>query len=106
MRHKKKMAWLIVESLWFSDKALERGIRRSEVQFLTRNFLCPMLVENTKKNHLSLTVVLIFIGQKEIPDIQLDIAGYIEDGPKLDPEDFIIDVSMAMECVLLLQESD
>ncbi|XP_027036126.1 deoxynucleoside triphosphate triphosphohydrolase SAMHD1-like isoform X2 [Pocillopora damicornis] len=30
--------------------------------------------------------------EKEIPDIQLDIAGYIEDGPKLDPEDFIIDM--------------
>ena len=69
-------------------------------------FFVPCSWKTLKKNHLSLTVVLIFIGQKEIPDIQLDIAGYIEDGPKLDPEDFIIDVSVAMECVLLLQESD
>ena len=101
------MAWLTIESLWFSDKALERGIRRSEVQFLKGTFLYPMLVENRKKKekHLSLTVVMIFIGQKEIPGIQKVMADCIEDGPKLDPEDFIIDVSMAMECVLLLQES-
>ena len=65
-----------------------------------------MLVENTKKKPSFSNSCFNFIGQKEIPDIQLDIAGYIEDGPKLDPEDFIIDVSMAMECVLLLQESD
>ena len=63
-------------------------------------------MENTKINHLSLKVVLIFIGQKEIPDIQRDIARCIKRGHTLDPEDFLIDGSMAMECVLLLHESD
>ena len=43
------MAWLTTESLWLSDKALERGILRSEVQFLTGNFPFPMLVENKGK---------------------------------------------------------
>ena len=59
-----------------------------------------------EKNHLSLKVVLIFIGQKKIPDIQRDIARCTQRGHKLDPEDFLIDVSMELECVLLLHESD
>ena len=61
-----------------------------------------MLVENTKKTYFSITVTLIFIGQEEIPDMQKGIAGCIEEGPELDPEDFVIDVSMAMECVILV----
>ena len=61
-----------------------------------------MLVENTKKTYFSITVTLIFIGQKEIPDMQLGIASCSKE---FDREDFIIDVSMAMECVILVHDS-
>ena len=68
-------------------------------------FLFPCSWKTRGKKHLSLTVVLTFIGQKEIPDIQRHMADCIKDGPKLDKEYFVIDVSMVMECVLLGHES-
>ena len=64
-----------------------------------------MLVENTKKTYFSITVTLIFIGQKEIPDMQKGIASSSKEGPEFDREDFVIDVSMAMECVILVHDS-
>ena len=64
-----------------------------------------MLVENTKKTYFSITVTLIFIGQKEIPDMQKGIASSSKEGPEVDREDFVIDVSMAMECVILVHDS-
>ena len=64
-----------------------------------------MLVENTKKTYFSITVTLIFIGQKEIPGMQKDIASCIKEDPEFDREDFVIDVSMAMECVILVHDS-
>ena len=47
--------------------------------------------------HLSGTVLIS--QQDEIPDIQQEIASTIDEGPLIEPEDFIIDVSS----VLLLQ---
>ena len=49
------MTQLTVESLWLSDRASERGIRRSEVRFLIRikNFSLSHARDKTK-NHLSL----------------------------------------------------
>lgn len=64
-----------------------------------------MLVENTKKTYFSITVTLIFIGQEEIPDMQKGIASSSKEGPEFDREDFVIDVSMAMECVILVHDS-
>ena len=64
-----------------------------------------MLVENTKKTYFSITVTLIFIGQEEIPGMQKDIASCIKEDPEFDREDFVIDVSMAMECVILVHDS-
>ena len=64
-----------------------------------------MLVENTKKTYFSITVTLIFIGQEEIPDMQLGIASCSKEGPEFDREDFVIDVSMSMECVILVHDS-
>ena len=65
-------------------------------------FFVPCSWKIRKKTYFSITVTLIFIGQEEIPDMQKGIAGCIEEGPELDREDFVIDVSMAMECVILV----
>ena len=64
-----------------------------------------MLVENTKKTYFSITVTLIFIGQEDIPDMQKGIASCSKEGSEFDREDFVIDVSMAMECVILVHDS-
>ena len=44
--------------------------------------------------------------QDEIPDIQQEIAGTIDEGPLIGPEDFIIDVSSALLLDTLCSTSD